>query len=79
MPDKLTIATPISVRVTEGETDRIGRAADFYGMNKSEYIRHLIERDYAVLKKKWAALSPLFADESDDASATSSDKVGHSQ
>lgn len=73
--DKLTIAPPISIRVTVGEAERIGCAADYYGMNKSEYIRHLIDQDYVVLKTKWAALTPLFSEQQDEASNSTSDVV----
>lgn len=76
MSDKLTIATPLSVRVTETESKEAKLQADYRGMNVSDYVRHLLLQDKKVLKREFDALIPLFAAQQGDATKQASVNVG---
>lgn len=59
--EKLTIATPFSIRVTEQESKEARLQADYRQMNLSDYVRHLIAQDKKVLQREFDALTPLFS------------------
>ena len=58
--EKTTIVTPISIRVTESMQARIDRLSDYHGMNRSEYLLSLVEKDERELQERYRALEPLF-------------------
>lgn len=77
MVEKLTAVTPLSVRFTESQLRSVQKLADLNGMEKGEYIRHLVHQDEERERRVWAARDQLFSGSAGDASHTSSDKVGH--
>ena len=58
---KLTIVPPLTVRVTEAMAIDIQDLADLMGMEKGEYIRHLVAQDKLEQRRVWSARDPLFA------------------
>ena len=74
MKEKLTILPPLSVRLTESQSADVADLADLHGMEKGEYIRHLIERDKEKQHAIWLARNPLF-NRSPEATKPESDKV----
>jgi len=77
MIDKLTEVSPVSVRFTKPQLRSLDKLAELNGMERGEYIRHLVHQDEEKERRIWNARSPLFESEFTDASATSSDTVGH--
>ena len=74
--EKLTIAPPVSVRFTVGGLEKLQKQADYRGMERSDYIRHLVLQDELELKKQFNALSPLFSDSDNGSMNTAADSVG---
>lgn len=68
--EKTTIVPPISFRVTESQRVRIERLSNYRGMNTSEYMLSLVEKDEQELHQTFRALEPLFADRSSNASVS---------
>jgi hypothetical protein len=60
-PEKLTIVAPLSVRVTESQSQDIQGLADLHGMDKGEYIRHLVAQDKLKQEAIWLARNQLFS------------------
>lgn len=60
-PEKLTIIAPLTIRQTESLARDIQGLADLHGMEKSEYIRHLVVQDKKRQQEIWAARNRLFA------------------
>jgi len=75
MADKLSIATPISVRVTVAGRKRAYAMAEANGMEVGEYIRHLLAQDEVKQHQKWAALNPVFSTSSEASTNGASDSV----
>ncbi len=59
--EKLTIVTPLSVRFTESQLRSVQKLADLNGMEKGEYIRHLVLQDEEKERRIWAARDQLFS------------------
>ena len=79
MAEKLTIVPPVSVRFTESQLRSLDKLAGLNGMERGEYIRHLVSQDEEKERLIWAARDQLFSKEKTVASSTSSNTVGHSQ
>jgi hypothetical protein len=62
--EKLTVISPMTIRQTESWSKKVGLLAGFHGMEKAEYIRHLVDKDELEQKKIWADRSQLFSDSS---------------
>ena len=77
MAEKLTIVTPLSVRFTETQLRAVQKLADLNGMEKGEYIQHLVTLDEEKERRIWAARDTLFAQRAPTTTHTPSDKVGH--
>lgn len=75
--EKLTIVTPLSVRLTEAQALDVQGLADLRGMEKGEYIRHLVAQDKAEQENIWKARNQLFSRSPANATNTAHDKVGH--
>ncbi len=75
--EKLTIINPLSVRLTESQLHDVQMLADMHGMDKGEYIRHLVAQDKLAQKKIWDDRNKLFAGPPGDATTTTHDKVAH--
>lgn len=75
--EKRTIATPVSIRFTSTELNELQSQADYYGMERCDYIRHLLAKDKLVLKDKWDSLVPLFSSSKNISMNTVTDSVGH--
>ena len=73
--EKLTIVPPLTVRVTESIAHDIQGLADLQGMEKGEYIRHLVARDKAEQQRIWLARNQLFASGTDSATDTAHAEV----
>ena len=58
--EKLTIVTPVAVRFTERGLAELDGLAKLRGMERSEYVRHLVETAGAIEHAKWVALNELF-------------------
>jgi Arc/MetJ-type ribon-helix-helix transcriptional regulator len=75
--EKLTIVPPLSVRLTESQLRIVQKLADLNGMEKGEYIRHLVLQDEEKERRIWAARDQLFAESKTGATNGVSDKVVH--
>lgn len=75
--EKLTIVTPLSVRLTESQAHDVQGLADLHGMEKGEYIRHLVEQDKLEQHKVWLARNQLFSSGLVRATHTTHDGVAH--
>ena len=73
--EKLTIVAPLTIRQTESLARDIQGLADLHGMEKSEYIRHLVIQDKKRQQEIWAARNALFAKETPEATDTTGDTV----
>ena len=73
--EKLTITPPVSVRFTESGLRELHMLADIRGMERSDYIRHLVSQDKLAQQKVWRALDPLFADGGIKSTTTANDNV----
>ena len=73
--EKLTINPPVSIRFTESGLRELQMLADMRGMERSDYIRHLVLQDKLAQHKVWLALDPLFAEGSTKSTTTTNDKV----
>ena len=73
--EKLTILPPVSIRFTESQLRDLQMLADMRGMERSDYIRHLVTQDKLVQHKLWLALDPLFAGAGTEATNTANNKV----
>lgn len=74
--EKLTITPPVSVRFTESGLRELQMLADIRGMERSDYIRHLVSQDKLAQQKVWRALDPLFSDGGIKSTTTTHDNVG---
>jgi hypothetical protein len=79
MAEKLTIVPPLTIRLTESLQRDIQGLSDLRGMEKSEYIRHLVLQDKLEQQRIWAARNQLFSGVATGATDTSYDTVGHSE
>ena len=59
--EKLTIIAPLTIRQTESLAKDIQGLADLRGMEKSEYIRHLVQEDKKEQHRVWLARNQLFS------------------
>ncbi len=73
--EKLTIVTPLSIRFTETQLRSVQKLADLNGMEKGEYIRHLVSQDEKRERQIWAARDQLFAGDKSAATHTEVDRV----
>jgi hypothetical protein len=71
--EKLTIIAPLTIRQTESLAKDIQGLADLRGMEKSEYIRHLVEEDKKAQHRIWLARNQLFSGECGSATDTAHD------
>jgi len=76
--EKLTIVSPLTIRLTESLQRDIQGLADLRGMERSEYIRHLVLQDKLEQHRIWAARNALFVGQSAVATDTPHDKALHS-
>lgn len=74
--EKLTIVPPLTIRQTESLARDIQGLADLRGMEKSEYIRHLVIQDKLEQERIWAARNQLFAGTEKLSTDTPHDEVG---
>lgn len=74
--EKLTIVTPLSVRFTETQLRTVQKLADLNGMEKGEYIRHLVTQDEEKEHRIWLARNQLFSADQGNAKQTAQDSVG---
>lgn len=74
--EKLTIVPPLTVRMTESLAHDIEGLASLRGMEKSEYIRHLVAMDKEEQHRIWLARNQLFANLKPDATNPTQDSVG---
>lgn len=74
--EKLTVVPPLTIRQTESMARDIAGLADLHGMEKSEYIRHLVAQDKLKQHGIWLARNQLFVHESADATNTAHDSAG---
>lgn len=74
--EKLTIVTPLSVRFTETQLRTVQKLADLNGMEKGEYIRHLVTQDEEKEHRIWLARNQLFSADQGNAKQTTADSVG---
>lgn len=77
MTEKLTIVAPLTIRLTESLQRDIQGLADLRGMEKSEYIRHLVLQDKLEQQRIWAARNSLFSTPGMNATNTAQHSVGH--
>jgi len=73
--EKLTIVPPLTVRVTEALAIDIQGLADLHGMEKGEYIRHLVAQDKLEQHRVWLARNQLFASAGEAATDTAHAEV----
>ena len=73
--EKLTIVPPLTVRVTETQAHDIQGLADLRGMEKGEYIRHLVAQDKLEQHRVWLARNQLFANGTESATDTAHHEV----
>ena len=71
--EKLTIIAPLTIRQTESLAKDIQGLADLHGMEKSEYIRHLVQEDKKAQHRIWLARNQLFSNERGSATDTAHD------
>lgn len=72
-PEKLTVIAPLTIRQTESLARDIQGLADLHGMEKSEYIRHLVNQDKKRQQEIWAARNQLFSGVGSGATDTAHD------
>lgn len=75
--EKLTIVPPLTIRLTESLQKDIQGLSDLRGMEKSEYIRHLVLQDKLEQHRIWLARNQLFSGADLDATDTPHDIAGH--
>jgi len=52
---------PVSVKFHPHEIPELKQLAESHGFDgHGEYIRHLVEVDKELMRRKWAALNPIF-------------------
>jgi hypothetical protein len=73
--EKLTIVSPLTIRLTESLQRDVLALAELRGMERSEYIRHLILQDKLEQHRVWAARNQLFIGSDTIATATAHDKA----
>lgn len=71
-----SIVTPLSVRFTETQLRTVQKLADLNGMEKGEYIRHLVTQDEEKEHRIWLARNQLFSADQGNAKQTTADSVG---
>lgn len=74
--EKLTINPALTIRQTESMAKDIQMLADLRGMERSEYIRHLVAQDKAEQHRIWLARNQLFLASSNESMNTAPDAVG---
>ena len=79
MAEKLTIVPPLTIRLTESLQRDIQGLSDLRGMEKSEYIRHLVALDKAEQHRIWVARNQLFQGHGLDAINTPHDTEGRDE
>lgn len=53
---------PVSVKFHPHEIPELKQLAESHGFDgHGEYIRHLVEADKELMRRKWAALNPIFS------------------
>ena len=75
--EKLTIVSPISVRFSETGLRELDGLAAIEGMERGEFIRHLVAQEKKRQHSIWLARNALFSCENLDATNTASYKVAH--
>lgn len=73
--EKLTIVPPLTIRQTESLARDIQALADLHGMEKSEYIRHLVIQDKKHQHEIWSARNQLFVGTAGSSTDTEHDDV----
>lgn len=73
--EKLTAIAPLTIRQTESLARDIQGLADLHGMEKSEYIRHLVIQDKKRQQEIWAARNGLFAGAAESSTDTAYGEV----
>ena len=74
--EKLTVIAPLTIRQTESLARDIQGLSELHGMEKSEYIRHLVTQDKKRQQEIWAARNGLFAGAADASTDTAYGEVG---
>lgn len=75
--EKLTIVAPLTIRQTESMARDIQGLSELHGMEKSEYIRHLVAQDKLEQENIWKARNQLFSKVADKTTNTTYDGEGH--
>lgn len=75
--EKLTIIPPLTIRQTESLARDIQGLSELHGMEKSEYIRHLVAEDKVRQHSIWLARNSLFVNASPDTTNTPDDGASH--
>ena len=75
--EKLTIIPPLTIRQTESMARDIQGLSELHGMEKSEYIRHLVAQDKLAQERIWLARNQLFSKQQPGATNTAADSVRH--
>jgi len=73
MVEKLTNGTSITVRFTAAGFDTLDRIARRKSMERSEFIRHLVELEIERERAEYLSLRQVFANEGDDATNATGD------
>lgn len=73
--EKLTNGTSITVRFTANGFDTLDKIARRRGMERSEFIRHLVEIEIERERAEFLSLHAVFAHEVDGATNTKDDGV----
>lgn len=74
--EKLTIVAPLSIRFTESQLRTVQKLADLNGMEKGEYIRHLVTQDEEKEHRIWLARNQLFSVDAGTSTILANDTVG---
>ncbi len=75
--EKLTIIPPLSVRLSESQALDVQRLAEMHGLERGEYIRHLISKDKEDQRKIWALRNQLFGTVTAESMSTASYEVAN--
>lgn len=75
--EKMTIIPPLTIRQTESLARDIQGLSELHGMEKSEYIRHLVAEDKVRQHSIWLARNSLFVNASSDTTNTPDDGASH--
>jgi len=73
MAEKLTNGTSVTVRFTERGFAKLDKIARRRSMERSEFIRHLVEAEIARERAEFLSLHEVFGNDDDDTTNTRGD------